>query len=46
MYLRSSELLKAQLVSFSAGQETATGTPLHSAAYEPGKVDTEVFTPS
>jgi len=37
VYRRSSDLLKAQLVSFNAGQDTVTGTPLQSATYEPSK---------
>ena len=36
---REGELLKAQLVSFQAGERAATGTPLSSAAYDSDKVE-------
>ena len=32
-------MLKAQLVSFQAGERAATGTPLSSAAYDADKVE-------
>ena len=36
---REGELLKAQLVSFQAGERAATGTPLSSSAYDSDKVE-------